>query len=202
MKKSHLKSKFSEKYFINEFYRKSFHIGLGIFLILIYFILGKFLATLTYAILLFLAILSDAIRLRIYIEYPLKRIAETIARSYERTYLGAHTYFLAGILVAAIFFDEISFIAAAIVVTIIDPIMSISGILFNGLKHPYNKEKSVIGSLIGALVAFFIFYTFMSTIKAIILSIIVYIIDSIPLPFSDNIIYPLIIGLLTYLIWI
>ncbi|HLI46101.1 MAG TPA: hypothetical protein VKU94_02800 [Geobacterales bacterium] len=194
------RSKFRDRNFISEVYRKAFHVGLGIFLILAYVYLGKYYSILIYSILLVLAIASDIIRLRIYIQYPLKRIAETISRSYERTFLGAHTYFLAGILLAALFFDETSFITAAFVVTIIDPIISITGLSLDRIKHPYNKEKSIIGSLIGASIAFIVFFEYMPVVKALIISIAIYIIDSVPLSISDNIIFPLVIGLLAYLL--
>jgi dolichol kinase len=191
-----LKAKFEDKNFQSEIYRKAFHIGLGSFLILAYFYLGKEIAIMLFTSLLFLAILSDAIRLRVYIQYPLKRIADTISRSYERTYLGAHTYFLSGVLFSSIFFHEIPFLIGVFVVTFIDPIISLVGMIFNQIKHPYNKNKSVIGSFFGAILTFFVLLNYTSILKASIIAITVYIIDSVPLPYSDNLVYPILISFL------
>jgi len=191
-----LKAKFEDKKFQSEVYRKAFHIGLGSFLILAYFYLGKEIAIVLFTSLLFLAILSDVIRLRVYIQYPLKRIADTISRGYERTYLGAHTYFLSGLLFSSIFFHQIPFLIGAFVITFIDPIMSLAGMIFDQIKHPYNKNKSIIGSILGAVITFFILLNYTNILKASIIAIAVYIIDSVPLPYSDNLVYPVSISFL------
>ncbi len=197
--KAFLKSKINSKIFRSEIRRKSLHIILGTGLLLIYLILGKFTAIIFYNFLLFLAILSDIIRLRIYIDYPLKKLAESIARSYERTYIGAHTYFLAGILLSAILFDPMSFIIGALIVTYVDPLISLIGLLGNSIKHPYNKEKSVIGTLAGCIVAFLLVMFFSDYVTALYVAILVYILDSLPIPLSDNFIYPFTVALIVKL---
>lgn len=189
-----LKDKLKETNFKKELLRKSFHIFLGIGLILIYIYLGKILAIAFYAVLLLLAIISDIIRLRIYIQYPLKRIAEALSRSYERTYIGAHTYFLAGVLISLILFDTQAFMMGVLVVTFVDPLIALTGILFDGVKFPYNREKNVIGSIVGCLIALAMGLEFFSLATSIIIAALVFLLDSLPIMVSDNFVYPIAIS--------
>ncbi len=188
--KASIEARIKSKVFRSEVKRKSFHIVLGTLLLLVYIFLEKLVVIALYNFLLILAIISDIIRLRIYIDYPLKKLAESLSRSYERTYVGAHTFFLAGILLSAIFFEARPFIIGAIIVTYIDPLMSLTGMLWADIKHPYNKEKSLIGTLIGSIVAFLLIFLLFDYVTALYVAILVYILDSLPIPVSDNFIYP------------
>lgn len=182
-------------YIRRELLRKIFHVGIGIFLLSFYIFFGKFYTIVLFALLLALAIVSDVIRIRIYIQYPLKKVAETIARGYERTYVGAHTYSLAGYLVSAILFDEKAFLLSALTLTFIDPIISLCGILLPRYSIPYNKSKNLVGTLIGCVIAFILSVQYLNLAYSIIFAIIVFFLDSLPLEISDNILYPFIIGL-------
>lgn len=186
--------------FKKELFRKLFHVALGSLLILTYLFLGRTIAVFIYTALLILALLSDIIRIRIYVKYPLKKIAETISRSYERTNVGAHTYFLAGLLVSLIFFDEVSFLIGAFAVTFVDPIISLTGLILDKPKHPYNKEKSMIGTIVGCVIAFSLALFYLDYYRAFAIALLVYFLDSLPLHLSDNFIYPLALGLANQLL--
>ncbi len=178
-----------------EILRKMFHIGIGVTLLLFYIYFGRFYSIVLFTLLLGLAILSDIIRIRIYIHYPLKRIAETIARSYEKTYVGAHTYSIAGFLVTIILFENIPFLLAALTLTIIDPVISLAGLLMPRYEIPYNKSKNILGTLIGCFIAFIISSQFITVFYSAILVLIIFGIDSLPIGVNDNILYPFVIGL-------
>jgi Dolichol kinase len=182
----------------NEIYRKSLHITLGTFLILFYINLGKVFSVILFSSLLFLAIISDIIRIRLYFINPIKRINETLVRSYETSSIGAHTYFFAGLLASLLLFDPNSFIFAAIIATYIDPLMSLIGITINGISHPYNRSKSIIGTVIGCLVtALLAMVLYNNIVFASLASLLLYLLDSLPLSINDNFIYPVIFSLLS-----
>jgi len=178
-----------------EILRKAFHVTIGLLLLIFYLIFGRYLSITLYTLLLGVAIISDLIRIRIYIQFPLKKLAETLARSYEKTYVGAHTYSIAGFLISSILFQPIIFIVSSLTVTIIDPIMSVCGLLIPKPRIPYNRSKSLVGSIIGSAVMLAMSFQIMNLIFALFLSVIIFILDSLPIEINDNILYPVIVGL-------
>jgi dolichol kinase len=181
----------------NEIYRKTLHITLGTFLILFYIIFGKLATLILFSSLLFLAIISDVIRIRLYFINPVKRINEVLARSYETTSIGAHTYFFAGALVAILLFDSRTLVFAMLITAYVDPLITITGIFFNKIRHPYNQSKSVIGTSIGGLVTLVMALSLFNNIPfAVLASLLLYLLDSIPIPLNDNFIYPIIFSLI------
>jgi dolichol kinase len=180
----------------NEIYRKSLHITLGTLLILFYLYSDKFTSLILFSTLLLLAIISDVIRIRLYFINPVKRINEVLARSYETTSIGAHTYFFAGVLVAILLFEPKSLIFAILITAYVDPLITMTGIFFNKIRHPYNRSKSVIGTSIGGLVTLVIALLLFNDIQfAVLSSLLLYLLDSIPISLNDNFIYPIIFSL-------
>jgi dolichol kinase len=201
MKPSLRNKKIKVRLIKNEIYRKTLHITLGTFLILFYINFGKFASLILFSSLLFLAIISDVIRIRLYFINPVKRINEVLARSYETTSIGAHTYFFAGVLVAILLFDSRSpvvspVVFAMLIAAYVDPLITITGIFFNKIRHPYNQSKSVIGTSIGGLVTLVIALSLFNNIPfAVLASLLLYLLDSIPISLNDNFIYPIIFSL-------
>jgi dolichol kinase len=197
MKPSLRNKKIKVRLIKNEIYRKTLHITLGTFLILFYINFGKFASLILFSSLLFLAIISDVIRIRLYFINPVKRINEVLARSYETTSIGAHTYFFAGVLVAILLFDSRSpVVFAMLIAAYVDPLITLTGIFFNKIRHPYNQSKSVIGTSIGGLVTLVIALSLFNNIPfAVLASLLLYLLDSIPISLNDNFIYPIIFSL-------
>ena len=70
-----------------------------------------------------------------------------------------------------------------------------------GITHfPYNKAKKLEGTVAGIIVSTIGCLLFVAPYKAIIVSTISMIVESIPLPINDNLMIPLVAGLLFIII--
>jgi dolichol kinase len=76
-----------------------------------------------------------------------------------------------------------------------DSTASIFGRYFSRTPLPFNKDKSLEGSLAGFFFAFLAGLIFISPLKALIGAAVAMIIEYLPLPVNDNVLIPLITGL-------
>jgi phosphoserine phosphatase/dolichol kinase len=90
--------------------------------------------------------------------------------------------------------------AAIAVLTLGDSSASIFGKRFGKTKIPFNRGKSVEGSIIGLVFAFLGALLFVDPITAIIGAAAGILIEALPLPIDDNLLMPLAAGLLMYLL--
>ncbi|MCQ5340760.1 MAG: hypothetical protein NO483_03505 [Candidatus Methanomethylicia archaeon] len=182
-----------QKLIKKELMRKSFHI-LGITIPIMYILFGKDLTILYLSILLIIFILIEFIRIRVPILFPLYRVSEEIARSFEKTALASYMYFCVASLIIVFFLSITSVIIGITSALIGDTISAISGVLLGKYKI---KNKTIEGSLLGMLAVIIISYILSSLLFSniiiipIILGISFFIFDIIDFKFDDNFILPL-----------
>lgn len=107
----------------------------------------------------------------------------------------APLYFAIGILITLMFFPAPVNGAAIAIFTLGDSAASLFGGLISNKPLPFNKGKTLEGSLAGFFFAFLAGSLFVSPFLALIGATIAMIIESLPLPVNDNILMPLFTGL-------
>ncbi|MBN1244933.1 HAD-IB family phosphatase [Candidatus Bathyarchaeota archaeon] len=126
------------------------------------------------------------------------RNAASPAELYEFT--AAPLYFAAGILLTLLLFPAPVNGAAIAIFTLGDSTASLFGGLISKKPLPFNKGKTLEGSLAGFFFAFLAGSFFVSPVLALIGAAVAMIIESLPLPVNDNILIPLGTGLALMLI--
>jgi phosphoserine phosphatase len=81
-----------------------------------------------------------------------------------------------------------------------DSSASIFGNLFSRTPLPFNKDKSLEGSVAGVFFAFLAGCLFVSPIIALVGAVVAIFIEYLPLPVNDNLLIPLFTGLTLFLI--
>ena len=109
-------------------------------------------------------------------------------------------FFALGILLSLTLYPKQIGFAAITILTLGDGTAKIMGKKFGVTPVPYNKAKKLEGTIAGIIAATIGCLLFVSPYKAIIVSTICMIVESIPLPINDNILIPLIAGLLLIII--
>ncbi|MBN1357996.1 HAD-IB family phosphatase [Candidatus Bathyarchaeota archaeon] len=112
---------------------------------------------------------------------------------YEFT--AAPLYFAAGILLTLLLFPAPVNGAAIAIFTLGDSTASLFGGLISKKPLPFNKGKTLEGSLFGFFFAFLAGAFFLSPVLALIAAAVAMAIESLPLPVNDNILIPLGAGL-------
>ena len=112
---------------------------------------------------------------------------------YEFT--AAPLYFAAGILLTLLLFPAPVNGAAIAIFTLGDSTASLFGGLISKKPLPFNKGKTLEGSLFGSFFAFLAGAFFVSPVLALIAAAVAMAIESLPLPVNDNILIPLGAGL-------
>ncbi|MCW4054699.1 MAG: HAD-IB family phosphatase [Candidatus Bathyarchaeota archaeon] len=121
------------------------------------------------------------------------RNAASPAELYEFT--AAPLYFAAGILFTLLLFPVPVNSAAIAIFTLGDSTAALFGGLISKKPLPFNKGKTLEGSLFGFFFAFLAATFFVSPELALIGAMVAMIIESLPLPVNDNILIPLVTGL-------
>lgn len=121
------------------------------------------------------------------------RNAASPAELYEFT--AAPLYFAAGILFTLLLFPVPVNSAAIAIFTLGDSTAALFGGLISKKPLPFNKGKTLEGSLFGFFFAFLAATFFVSPALALIGAMVAMIIESLPLPVNDNILIPLVTGL-------
>jgi dolichol kinase/phosphoserine phosphatase len=180
---------------INDIFREGIHasgflvpvvaglIGVPIVAVLIFIVLGL------YGI-------SEALRTegkRMPIIYQITLKAASQAELYQLVL--APAYFAIGILLTLILFPFPASSAAIAMFAFGDSAASIFGRYFSKTPLPFNKDKSLEGSMAGFFFAFLAGLFFISPLKALVGAAVAMIVEYLPLPVNDNILIPLITGL-------
>jgi phosphoserine phosphatase len=112
----------------------------------------------------------------------------------------APVYFALGILFTLILFPAPANYAAIAIFAFGDSSASIFGNLFSRTPLPFNKDKSLEGSVAGVFFAFLAGCLFVSPIIALVGAVVAIFIEYLPLPVNDNLLIPLFTGLTLFLI--
>jgi dolichol kinase len=107
----------------------------------------------------------------------------------------APIYFAAGILLALLFFPAPVSSATIAIFALGDSVASLAGSALSGKPLPFNKAKSLEGSLAGFFFAFLASSVFVAPWMALVGAAVAMIVESLPLPVNDNISVPLCTGL-------
>jgi dolichol kinase len=110
-------------------------------------------------------------------------------------FAAAPLYFAIGILIALILFPTPVNSAAIAIFALGDSTASIFGGRISKKPLPFNKSKTLEGSLVGFFFAFLAGSLFISPITAVIGAAVAMTIESLPLPVNDNVLIPLFTGL-------
>jgi HAD superfamily phosphoserine phosphatase-like hydrolase len=121
------------------------------------------------------------------------RNAASPAERYE--FAAAPLYFAVGILITLLVFPAPVNSAAIAIFALGDSTASLFGGLISKKPLPFNKGKTVEGSLAGFIFAFLAGAFFVSPMLALIGALVAMAIESLPLPVNDNILIPLGTGL-------
>ena len=107
----------------------------------------------------------------------------------------APAYFAIGILLTLLLFPVPASSAAIAMFAFGDSAASIFGRYFSKTPLPFNKDKSLEGSMAGFFFAFLAGLLFISPLKALVAAAIAMVVEYLPLPVNDNVLIPLITGL-------
>ena len=126
------------------------------------------------------------------------RNAASQAELYE--FAAAPLYFAIGILIALLLFPTPVNSAAIAIFTLGDSTAALFGGLISKKPLPFNKGKTLEGSLFGFFFAFLAGSVFVSPAVALVGAAVAVTVESLPLPVNDNITIPLCTGLALLLI--
>lgn len=115
-------------------------------------------------------------------------------------FAAAPIHFALGIAISLIVFPEPIRYIAITVLTLGDSGAHIFGMKFGKTKLPFNKGKSVEGTLFGILLAFLGAMIFIEPCRALIAATIGMLVEGIPCPLNDNLTIPLVTGLVLLII--
>jgi dolichol kinase len=146
----------------------------------------------------FLSELSRMNRKNLPVISAITRNAVSHAELYE--FAAAPLYFAMGILITLLLFPAPVNGAAIAIFTLGDSAASFFGGLVSKKPLPFNKGKTLEGSLFGFFFAFLAGSVFVSPVLALIGAAVAMIIESLPVPVNDNILIPLCTGLALMLV--
>jgi len=146
----------------------------------------------------FISELSRMSRKNLPIISAITRHAVSQAERYE--FAAAPLYFAIGILITLLLFPAPVSSAAIAIFALGDSTASLFGGLISKKPLPFNKGKTLEGSIAGFFFAFLAGSFFISPALALIGAAIAMIIECLPLPVNDNILMPLCTGLVLMLV--
>ena len=183
-----------------EISRKLFHLTILVVVILYYFS-NKPTTLLWCSIFLLGFVMSDIIRVKAYYLFPLRKMADSVTRPFEKRALGAAVYFTIGALTTVFLFEKIIAIAAVTIAAAGDGMAAVTGIAFGRHKISKDSQKTVEGAigafLTSALLGIFFFFEtplFWPIIISIVAACVVVSVDLVELPIDDNLILSIILG--------
>ncbi|MFX1521147.1 MAG: hypothetical protein ACFFCD_14640 [Promethearchaeota archaeon] len=147
-------------------------------------------------------IFSESLRMDGLFIFPVERFVQYLGRKEElHLFVVNPLYLVIGILTPLLLFaPPISYVAVT-VLAFGDSISTIVGLKLGRHHIPYNKTKSLEGSISGFIVSAFISSLFVSPIFAIIAALSGMIIESLSLPLNDNVSVPLGVGIILSVLW-
>jgi dolichol kinase len=184
----------------NELIRETIH-ALGFFVPVLAGFIGIYPVALMICVvsaLYFISELSRMNRKNLPVISAITRNAAAPAELYE--FAAAPLYFAIGILITLVLFPAPVNGAAIAIFTLGDSTASLFGGLISKKPLPFNKGKTLEGSLAGFFFAFLAASFFVSPVLALIGAAVAMIVESLPLPVNDNILVPLCTGLTLMLI--
>lgn len=186
----------------SEILRKSIHIGVGLTLSFIYFFLPDKLSGISlFTVLLFGSYMFDLVRARTKQTLPFTKLINQVIRPREASSVGGQTLYLAGALFTIVILSKKSAIIGLIIATVSDGIAALVGIKFKKFPLKFNKQKSLEGLMAASLVALIITLIFFnSLILSLTIFLVVILVEIASTWFDDNLIYPVITGLVVELI--
>jgi dolichol kinase/phosphoserine phosphatase len=179
----------------NDLTRESIH-ALGFFVPVLAGLVGVYPMALMICVVSVLYLISELSRMNrknLPVISVITRNAVSQAERYE--FAAAPLYFAIGILLTLLLFPAPLNGAAIAIFTLGDSTASLFGGLISKKPLPFNKGKTVEGSLAGFFFAFLAGTFFVSPVLALIGAAVAMAIESLPLPVNDNILIPLSAGL-------
>jgi len=179
----------------NDLLREAIH-ACGFFVPVLAGLIGVFPSALMICVvsaLYFLSELSRMNRKNLPVISAITRNAASHAELYE--FAAAPLYFAMGILFTLLLFPAPVNGAAIAIFTLGDSAASLFGGAVSKKPLPFNKGKTLGGSLFGFLFAFLAGSVFISPVLALIGAAVAMIVESLPLPVNDNVLIPLCTGL-------
>lgn len=185
--------------------RQLIHIGVGLFVILIYFLTNKPLA-LTILFILFLIALLFSI-LSIYLKIPfIHKLLDKFERERHKNFPGkGFIFFLVGAMLVIKLFSQDIAMVSLVVLTFGDSVSTLAG-FFGGKykRNPFNRYKSIYGTALGILIAFLIGMIFVNPVESFIASFFGMLAEAVSINLGeqeadDNLIVPLAAGTALYL---
>ena len=179
----------------NDILREGIHAS-GFFVPVLVGLIGVFpVSLLIYVVsaLYFVSEISRMDRKNLPVISAITRSAASQAELYE--FAAAPLYFAIGILITLLLFPAPVNSAAIAIFTLGDSTAALFGGLVSKKPLPFNKGKTVEGSLAGFFFAFLAGAVFVSPALALVGAVVAMIVETLPLPVNDNITIPLCTGL-------
>jgi dolichol kinase len=175
--------------------------ALGFFVPLLAGLIGIYPVALLICVVMALYFISELSRMskkNLPIISAITRNAASQAELYE--FAAAPLYFAIGILITLVLFPAPVNSAAIAIFALGDSAASLFGGLISKKPLPFNKGKTLEGSIAGFFFAFLAGSVFVSLVLALIGAAVAMMIESLPLPVNDNILIPLYTGLALMLV--
>jgi dolichol kinase/membrane-associated PAP2 superfamily phosphatase len=182
-----------------EINRQFFHLFLGI--LLVYLLYEEIIGLAALVIIFMLGIVLSYACTRYKVPF-FSYMLNNFDREHHIPGYGTLTYFI-GVIFCIIFFSRDIALASVLILAMGDSFSTLAGRLFGRLKNPFNRLKTVEGSIIGFIFAFLGAIIFVSPLAAIIgaaVGMLVEVFDVKYLKLDDNILMPLVAGIVMGLI--
>jgi phosphoserine phosphatase len=178
----------------SEILRETIH-GSGFFVPIVCIYLGLPIIALAILIIMLLYLMSELARMERKKLPILSSITLNAATQYEiYEFATAPIFFALGILVTLLIFPFAASSAAIAIFALGDSTASIFGRIFGRDTLPFNKGKTLEGSVFGFVFAFLAGSVFTIPLKSLIGALIAMTVECLPLPVNDNLVTPLITG--------
>ena len=184
----------------NEVFREAIH-AFGLTVPVLSSLVGQYAIVLLILAVTFLYIASEVAMMDgkyIPIISSITRHAATPLEIYE--FATAPVFFAFGILFTLLLFPTPASSAAIVIFALGDSTAAIFGKIFGKTTMPFNKGKTLEGLIAGLLFSFLAATVYVNPLKALAGAAIAMFVESLPLPISDNLIVPLITGVLLTII--
>lgn len=178
----------------HEVLRETIH-ACGFFVPILSLYFGLYLVALFILIIMLLYVMSELARMErrdLPILSSITSNAATQSELYE--FATAPIFFALGILLTLLLFPFPASSPAIAIFALGDSTASIFGRIYGQKTLPFNKGKTLEGSLIGLFFAFLAGAFFTSPLKSLVGAVVAMMIECLPLPVNDNLITPLITG--------
>jgi phosphoserine phosphatase len=178
----------------SEILRETLH-GSGFFVPIVCIYLGLPIIALAILIIMLLYLMSELARMERKKLPILSSITLNAATQYETyEFATAPIFFALGILLTVLIFPFAASSAAIAIFALGDSTASIFGRIFGRDILPFNKGKTLEGSVFGFVFAFLAGSVFTIPLKSLIGALVAMTVECLPLPVNDNLITPLITG--------